>query len=260
MACIVVDWSSAPEIQSATTPEEVANRERAEDFAQRTIELLTGRQIGGCEVVARPLLLNRTNLPTWNPATLYDTPSYGPYLSNGVWYNSCSDCVGQTCRCLSPKSIRLGGHPSRIVEVKINGAILDPSSYKLQDGKLFRIDGESWPARQDLRLPDSQDGTFSVTYIDGIELDANGRWCAGILAKEFYNSWQDDDQICRLPSSVISINRQGLAIELGKDLFPGGLTGIREVDLWIATWNPYRVRSKARVFSPDTMPQARRAQ
>ena len=56
---------------------------------------------------------------------------------------------------------------------------------------------------------------------------------------------------CRLPQGVTSIVRQGVSFEIEGGAFPNGFTGIREVDAWIALWNPDGLRQQAKVYSPD---------
>jgi hypothetical protein len=43
-------------------------------------------------------------------------------------------------------------------------------------------------------------------------------------------------------------------MEIATGAFPGGFTGIREVDAFIAIWNPNAVREQTRVWSPDIRP------
>jgi hypothetical protein len=50
---------------------------------------------------------------------------------------------------------------------------------------------------------------------------------------------------------VTSISRQGVTMELASGLFDQGLTGIREVDVYIASVNPNRLKVPSRVWSPD---------
>ena len=56
---------------------------------------------------------------------------------------------------------------------------------------------------------------------------------------------------CRLPNNVTSLTRQGVSMEIATGAFPGGFTGIREVDAFIAIWNPSGRREQPRVWSPD---------
>ena len=44
------------------------------------------------------------------------------------------------------------------------------------------------------------------------------------------------------------ITRQGTTMQITADLFAGGLTGIREVDVFTAQYNPHRARVRPQVF------------
>jgi hypothetical protein len=47
------------------------------------------------------------------------------------------------------------------------------------------------------------------------------------------------------------VARQGVAYDIVSGSFPGGFTGIREVDAFIGLWNPRGLVSDSRVWSPD---------
>ena len=45
--------------------------------------------------------------------------------------------------------------------------------------------------------------------------------------------------------------RQGVQFTFGPEVFPNGRTGIDSVDLWVESWNPYKVKSPSRIYSVD---------
>src|SRR5262245_27247636 len=100
-----------------------------------------------------------------------------------------------------------------------------------------------------MNLPLGEPGTLGITYIPGIVPDAAGLWAAGILACEFAKACSG--QKCRLPSSVTSVTRQGVTYMMGTSMYPNGLTGIREVDAYLISVNPYGVTVPSLVWSPD---------
>jgi hypothetical protein len=55
---------------------------------------------------------------------------------------------------------------------------------------------------------------------------------------------------CRLPTGVTSVVRQGVSYTVAAGAFPGGVTGIREVDSFIALWNPDALRQTPKVWYP----------
>jgi hypothetical protein len=130
-----------------------------------------------------------------------------------------------------------------VVSVRVDGVDLLPSAYQVEDGtRLVRLDGKSWPA--------CAGDHFTVTYLQGYEVDELGEFVGGILANEFLMALTDERK-CRLPAETTSIARQGMNLTLETGLFPNGQTGIREVDLYIQMWNPNLLKVKPRVYSPD---------
>lgn len=252
--CIDVDWSCISEEELLALDPDVVKR--AENFAQMAIKVLTGRQVGGCPITVRPCVSSGMQPRTWKEASVTGGDA-GPYIADGKWYNSCS-CAAGACGCQTLQRVRLKAPATSITSITLNGAPVPTSDYILvNDSEVVRIAGEPWPAHQDFARPLTEDDTFGITYVQGIPLDDMGRFCAGLLAFEYLEICKGENGSCRLPSQVVSVTRQGVAIELGKALFPGNLTGIREVDLWVATWNPYGSKARSRVYSPDSMPARR---
>jgi hypothetical protein len=139
---------------------------------------------------------------------------------------------------------------SGIAEVKVDGVVLDPSLYALIDNRLLvRTDGAAWPTQQDIGLSDTEPNTFSITYESGIPLNEDGKWAVSILACEYAKACSGAK--CRLPSSVRSVSRGGVSFEIDDSLFSNGMTGIREVDAFILTVNPHRLKTQPKVWSPD---------
>ena len=138
----------------------------------------------------------------------------------------------------------------------MNGILLDPGSYRVDDGKwLVRTDGDCWPGCQDLSKPDTELGTFSVTYLNAIPVDHLGMYAAGVLACEYAKACAGVK--CRLPSGVTSITRQGISMEVSAGLFPNGLTGINEVDVWVQMYNPHALTTGPTVWTPNQGGRAR---
>jgi hypothetical protein len=85
---------------------------------------------------------------------------------------SCSECV---C-CIMDRIPLLGPNPV-VSSVKIDGVVLDPDSYAIMDGVyLVQVASgpaapQPWPASQHLWRPDTEAGTFSITYTHGLAID-----------------------------------------------------------------------------------------
>jgi hypothetical protein len=206
----------------------------AELLATGALRKLTLYQVGGEPITVMPCA--RTCCRPF----LSNTSFYPVLLDNGMYGNCfCSD----GCNCGNVPSVTLEGPVGYIVDVRVDGVALLPSAYRVEDGtRLVRLDGKSWPA--------CAGDNFTVTYLNGYEVDELGEFVGGILANEFLMALTDERK-CRLPAETTSIARQGMNLTLETGLFPNGQTGIREVDLYVQMWNPNLLKVKPRVYSPD---------
>lgn len=229
---------------------------RAEQLAWSTLQALTGYRLAVCPIEVRPCSQGCIDAAR----TYYEAPvtasgysaggTFSPGINtSGAWVNSCG-CRPNDCSCSSLSIARLEGPVGGIVSVVLNGATLDPSAYRVDNNnELVRLDGESWPACQDMAAPLTEEGTFGVTYYRGLAPDNLAAWSAGQLAVEYAKAC--GGKKCALPSNVQTITRQGVSIDVSAGLFPGGATGIATVDAYIYTLNPYGLRTPSRVSSPD---------
>lgn len=217
----------------------------ATDYAVWTLWAATGRRYGICEFTVRPCVNQCCGTDMWGWAW-YDGEWY-PYIFNGEWFNcSCLDI----CTCRATHEITLPGPVVEIVEIQVDGVVLDPSAYRVDNGNiLVRLDGEAWPV-QDLDV-NSGVGYFSVTYNRGTVVPAPLSVAAGTLAVEFAKACQNQD--CRLPSRATNISRSGVQITLQNvdDLLEKGFTGLDEVDAVIRALNPNLLTHRMRVYTPD---------
>jgi hypothetical protein len=221
-------------------------QDTATAYAGQALRLLTGFRVGGCSITVRPCS---------RPCVEASAGWYGfgvgfrPYINGlGEWVNSCG-CI-TSCNHLGAASITLPGTVGQVDEVLIDGVAVDPADYRVDNGnQLVRVDGQFWPTTQDMLLAPTEVGTFAITYLNGIPVDGLGARAAGVLACEFAQAIQGLN--CALPPTVTSIARQGVSMTLEAGVFPGGVTGIREVDMYIERWNPGHLRSATRVWSPD---------
>lgn len=185
--------------------------------------------------------------------------SYWSWAVTGVggwgWYNDC----GGSCGCGSESYVKLAGYPVwEIVQVKIDGAVVAASGYKLvKRRELLRLadangDDQAWPSCQDLALPDTAAGTFSVDYKWGQPPPELGKRAAIQLGCEIWNAFQGSP--CKLPSQVSRVVRQGVTIDRivpVAELLRTGGTGLALVDMFMAQANPTGARRRPAVFSPD---------
>lgn len=246
-----IDTSCIPEWSSYTNEQ----RSRAISWASFILDALTGRQFAQCPVTVRPcgpscrLQADYTTYPVGAPSQNVPGPWMIPYISGGTWVN-CA-CSGG-CDCTPECRVDLGLPVAEITEVKVNGLVLDPSAYQLAGQWLVRTDGGAcWPSCQDPSVPDTEDGTFAVTFRPGRTLPVAGQIAAGRLAGEFIKACAG--AACGLPAQIASLSRQGVDVQFvdPESVFENGRTGIREVDLFIQAVNPSQLTRRPRVMSPD---------
>lgn len=227
-------------------------RAYAVSLAGQTMRLLTGFRVGGCPITVRPCQSGCTE-STWQTYPVVGFTGSTPWFPvnlGGQWLNIwCGHSGG--CGCSATHEVALYGPASLVTEVKVNGDVLDPSAYRLDPGgRLVRVDGEGWPLCQNLDAPDTEDGTWSVTYHTGLPVDGIGALAAGALAGQYVRACSGSD--CDLPKTVTQIVRNGVTVTMAPGAFPNGKTGIKTVDAYLERWNPSgdrRPRSSA--WSPD---------
>lgn len=216
----------------------------------------TGRQFGLCEVSIRPCRADCV------PQSTFVGASWLPVLIGGQWQNVVCGTCGHRCDCADGStSIRLPGPIATVEEVLVDGAVLPPQSYRVDNKVLLvRLDGQAWPRCQDLTLAASESGTWQVTYTYGTPVPEGGKIAAGLLATEFAKALCNDNT-CRLPQRVQSVTRQGVTmavLDSFEDLSQGR-TGIWLVDSWVASVSSAPL-GRSQVFSPDVPRHGNRKQ
>ncbi|SCG15528.1 hypothetical protein GA0070610_1762 [Micromonospora echinofusca] len=228
-----------------------AVRTTATDLATEVLWALSGRRFGLCSSTVRPC--RRDDRDQWWREGWLPLP-YAGALPYGSLLISLCGCADWSCGCLPPGTeVSLPGPVHAVTQVLIDGQVLPAAAYVVHNRRwLVRVDGEKWPASQDLRAADDQPGAWAVTYQRGVEVPAGGRIAAGQYAAEVAKVLTADNS-CRLPRRVQSLVRQGVQqtfvdpAQLAKD----GMTGLPEVDQWLRVVNPHRLPRDTVVWSPD---------
>jgi len=234
------------------TDQEVASldpftKERAEALGWNTLNALIGFRLSLCPVILRPCLA-RCHITTWDEAPVHGG-TYTPYISGGKWYNGCG-CRLESCSCTALCEVLLPAAAGAVDSVWLDGVRLDPTAYRVDNAtRLVRTDGGCWPWCQDMSAGPDEVGSFVVRYYAGLAPNDLLNYAAGLLSAEYYKACTDQE--CRLPSGATSVARNGLSITIEGGSFPGGTTGIREVDAVIRTYNPFTLKAPPRVLSPD---------
>lgn len=218
--CLTAEWDALdPEVQA-----------RATALATSTLRRLSAYRVGGCPIVVRPCVQSCV-------ASLSQARGWGPaQLADGTWVNSCG--CRTDCSCVALCEVVLAAPVGPISWVKVDGTDVPATDYRVDSNRLVWVGAGDcpFPACQDMSADDTQVGTFAIRYLNAHAPDSMAAWAAGTLAMEFARACSGSK--CRLPATVTSIARQGVAFELNTGAFPDGVTGIREIDAWIGLWHP----------------------
>lgn len=201
----------------------------AEGIAVNTLRTLTGHQVGGCPIVVRP----STRVPCeFGPAyRVTHTP---------LWPTVTCAC-GETLNHLT-----LPGPVGAVTQVRVGAEVLPETAYRVVGETLIRTDGLPWPVYQN---PATATADFAVTYIPGYRVDEHGAIAAGVLACEIAKALENKP--CSLPSGATTVVRTGVTIEVPRDAFGEGLTGLPVVDSFIRRWNPYGLKAPVGIVTLD---------
>jgi|SRR5882724_104626 len=161
----------------------------------------------------------------------------------------------------APDSLQLKSPVQSITSVKVDGVVLPSSAYQLYDNRsLVRLQDASgislrWPIYQRLELPDTEVGSFSVTYSWGIPVPEAGKLAAQVFATELARYLNRDESA--FSDRTISVTRQGVSQALDPTPFLQGTTGLFFVDAFLKTVNPHGARRRPSITSPDSILNAR---
>jgi hypothetical protein len=233
----------------------------AVDFATDVLWGLTGMRFGLTRLTLRPCRrqCRATSFPgyLWDPWPGSHIGMVGQYPAGwGVIGAGCSAC-GDSCSCTELSEIALPAPVNQVVTVKVDGVVLTGSGvqYRVDDNRiLVRTDTGRWPYCQNLRLPDTEVGTFSVAVDFGEDVPSSASVAVGQLACEVLKGLGGQD--CSLPPNIVALARQGVSIsmaDISTIIDERGLLGLRFCDMFIHTFNPGRLKAAPRVYSVDDM-------
>lgn len=205
----------------------------------------SGNQFPGiCQDTVRPCVSNRCGCGF-------------QVLSRGHLVGWTGDCWGddRPCGCRPVSEVPLAGPVRSIVEVMIDGVVVDPDTYFVRDNEwLVRKDGAFWPRCQSLDVDDDAPGAFTVTYTLGKIPPGAAQYAARALACEITKSCTGADD-CALPFGATRITRQGITIEktfMNRDANGAWSTGIPLVDIFLNAFNPHGLSRRAIFFGPGS--------
>lgn len=240
-----MDATCAPPVEDGCCPEwseyDPALRARASDLAWMTLRHLTAGRTGNCPVELRPCVVSPCNACS----DFYGSYSIlNPRVVGGNWTNV--SCNPKGCSCDPLSEVVLPGDAYDI-SVWVDGEQF--GAWKRYGNIIVRTDGDPWPSCQDLKVDGRKPGAFAVMYTPGVDPGPAGMWAYSTLACEFAKACCGSK--CRLPSSVVSLSRQGVSMQFDNSMFSNGMTGIREVDAFIVALNPNKLSAQPLVWSPD---------
>lgn len=224
--------------------------------AAEVLDALSGRQFGVCPMTIRPCRKECFgDVWPWGTTTWWEYGTYPrPLWWNGTWYNiTCGQCTTD-CSCSVISEVLLPTPIDSITQVKVDGVVLTPNvDYRLDDyRKLVRLGNNIWPICNELKLADTEVGTWSVTLGLGVQLPTMGRIAYGELATQFAKLLACEKD-CMLPKPVQQLTRQGVQMNFldPNEIFANGRIGLYACDLFITTYNPSRLLSRPRVYNVD---------
>ena len=192
---------------------------------------------------------------------------YGTAIARG-W---CGCMSSSSCGCKRLSELWLPNGPVvSVSEVKIDGDVLDPARYRVDDQRTLvylpaspSAVRQGWPCCQRLDRADTEADTWSVTYTWGSLPPIGGVKAAAALGCQLALACQPEAVragACRLPQRVTTITRQGVSMALldPLTLFADGQTGLAEVDLWVGSVLAGRQRRPGMVYRPGAGATVRR--
>ncbi|MFE6405118.1 fibronectin type III domain-containing protein [Streptomyces alboflavus] len=247
-----------------TDPGQWTDRHRdAVERATEILRVLTGGKYGPCAVKVRPCSPDcPQQVPLGTPWWQWDTLSTGeatwitPVLEGGRWFNRMCGCTGP-CGCGPMCRYTLPWESAGVCQVKIDGQVIpkDPANGWSENGTrvyLHRPDGGCFPDCNRLDLPDTEPGTWSITYWRGRPPTALGIAAVSKLACEIY---RDDcgDSSCRTPKGVKLMSADGYTFESEppKNLADRLSRYPADVQDFVALYNPSGLTQAPLVVSPD---------
>jgi hypothetical protein len=211
----------------------------------------TGRRFGPCPVTVRPLQGKRAEVAYRTfPVAIEGNGPVGPFLFSGRWFNAgcASACCGQ-----SACAVVLRGPVLAIDEVRVDGAVVEPSAYRVDvtggAWLLVRTDGLCWPSCQNMAADSDEAGTFEVTYDIGEAIPEALAIATALLACEYGKHLTGG--ACALPAQMTRLSRQGVELEVTPPDPATGKTGIAMVDNVVWALNPTGRTAPPRVMSLD---------
>ena len=262
MSVMCTDWITTTELEDRCTVAGATQtqEEDAISIASEILHMLTARQYPGvCQETVRPCAS-----PGYLPADSALPFGWYPIRTGGIWLNTgwCGCHEASDCSCATIPQLDLGRDDVEAIDqVLIDGVALGAGNYRLDHNRwLVRTDGSTWPCCQDLTEDTTATGTWSVTITYGRQVPASLKHACQIYACEVLKATVGQD--CALPARVQTLTRQGVSMAIldPQEFLTAGRTGLYEVDIAIAAFNPQGLRRRASAWSPEVKGRGRRTE
>lgn len=200
---------------------------------------LSGRQFGVFSITARPMP--------------YCGHSYGQPFSFWTYPGWASPPAQhwQPCSCQAYYFVHLGRAPiNSITEVRVDGQVVDPATYHVDEWNYLVRADQPWPVCSDLASPHDHAGVFEVAWTYGPPVPAEGKTAAALLACRLSHEVDVEDD-CAIPATASSVATEGVTIRLDlNSITEKGRTGILLVDLWLQSECPDGPQAVGDGFDP----------
>ncbi len=240
------DWLAVP----------LEQRQAAIEWATDYLHRALGGQFGLCPVTVRPCMRRDCNNMGFWWGAWWSGSLWTPYLWQGQWFNC---FCGNVCCCEPRCQVELAGPVNSIIEVTIDGVVVDPSTYRVDDNRWrVREGGLCWPQCPNFDNPAGGEGVWEVTYPRGREVPTSVLNAIGTLAWEWILACRGSSA-CRISSWVVAMDRQGTSFQFVNpvEILTLGLSGIKEIDMLIRAYNPAGLRQQPKVLSGVNQPWPR---
>lgn len=201
--------------------------------ANQVVYALSGRQWRGSGCTGQVVI---------RPRSVWASAERGWHWSWGT-HNCAAPCWCTRPWVLLPDGVR------QVTQVTAglgdDAEVIDPDTYVLVGRALQRVttDGAewSWPVGR----------VLTVDFTFGLDPPQAGRAAVVALAAEIVKGAAGGE--CALPRRVTTITRQGETLALLDPMvfLDNGKTGVYEVDLFLASFNPNKLARRPGVYSPD---------
>lgn len=140
---------------------------------------------------------------------------------------------------------------TRVRDVTLDESVVPVYDLEVEDDHSFIANGLVLHNSQINDLPDTEVGTFAITYSYGQDPGEGGRLACLKLAEYLALPMFGDST--RYPQRVTGFTRQGVSAMVVDvmDVLNKGSLGIYEVDSWLLAVNPHKARKRSSVWSPE---------